>query len=123
VRIRHIRLIQIRLVQVRPNQNRIRQIRVSQIRLIQIRIRQIRPTEIRPAQIHVPEICGNQIQIAKIPLACGIPTQKLFSIHNSGDWAIPTSSMPALGDKQDFTWCKQLKLINKWPYHGITSNH
>jgi hypothetical protein len=81
VRIRHVRPIQIRLVQIRPNQNRIGQIGMGQIRLLQICIRQIGPAEVRPAQIHIPKIGGDQVQIAKIPLACGIPTQKLFRIH------------------------------------------
>jgi hypothetical protein len=105
VRIRHIRPIQIRLVQIRPNQNRISQIGLGQIRLLQIRIRQIGPAEIRPTQIHIPEIGCHQVQIAKIPLTCGIPTQKLFRIHNFPGrvmWRGPTARMPDQGENPKF---------------------
>jgi hypothetical protein len=67
---------------------------MGQIRLLQIRIRQIGPAEIRPTQVHVSEIGCYQVQIAKIALACGIPTQKLFRIHNVPGrvmWRGPTS--------------------------------
>jgi hypothetical protein len=125
VGIRHIRFIQIRLVQIYPNQNRISQIRMGQIRLRQVRICQIRPTEIRPTQIHIPEIGCHQVQIAKIPLACGITAQKLFRIHNvpgSMVWRSRLREMPDRGENRKFHLVQASKtnnsidLVAKFPF-------